>query len=173
MRDDGTVPVLAIESDERLTLGQTQFRLICHDHLQPSPQLPWVVSIARIPKRCQPLMRMSLQERGAGPDHFSTLAPRIARRTDRLETPLWRGEIRTLRQSTLSCGLSRADKTRRPPIVVLADPTDLPRPRLVLGGPARPARTRRAALPHSPDPGRQESDCVSSDEATGCVRTRP
>src|SRR5713226_7252359 len=40
MRDDGTVPVLAIESDERLTLGQTQFRLIRHDHLQPSRASP-------------------------------------------------------------------------------------------------------------------------------------
>src|SRR5438876_5575701 len=47
---------------------------------------------------------------------------------------------------------------RRPPIVALADPTDLPPPRRTPGEPAHPARTRRAALPHSPGPGPQESD---------------
>ena len=59
-------------------------------------------------KRAQPLMGMGLQERGAGPHDFPTLTPRVARRTDRLQPPLWRGQIRTLRQRTLSCGLSGA-----------------------------------------------------------------
>src|SRR6266699_88644 len=46
---------------------------------------------------------------------------------------------------------------RRPPIVVLADPTDHLHPRRVQGGPTRPARTHCAALPHSPGPGQQET----------------
>src|SRR6266699_792226 len=74
--DDGPVPVLAIESDEGLTCRQAQLRLIRHDHLQPSQQLPSVVCIARIPKRPQPLMSMSLQECRAGTylDSFLTEA---------------------------------------------------------------------------------------------------
>src|SRR5713226_2189469 len=40
VRDDGSIPVLAIESDEGLTSGQAQLRLIRRDHLQPSRASP-------------------------------------------------------------------------------------------------------------------------------------
>src|SRR6266571_8003353 len=94
-------------------------------------------------------MSMGLQECRAGAYHFSTLAPRVARRTDLIKTTMGRGQLRTLRQGTLSCSLSRADKTRRPPSVVLADPTDPPRLRRVLGGPARPGREHTAQRFHT------------------------
>src|SRR2546429_9779913 len=67
-------------------------------------------------------MGMGLQERGAGTYHFPTLAPRVARRTDRLQTSLWRGQLRTLRQRTLSCGLSSAVQIEDPPSLSLPIP---------------------------------------------------
>src|SRR6266436_9675195 len=69
-----------------------------------------------------PLMGMGLQERGAGTHDFPSLAPRVARCTDRLQTSLWRGKIRTLRQSTLSCGLSGAIQIEDHPSLSLAIP---------------------------------------------------
>src|SRR5258708_4027461 len=106
--DDGSISVLAIESDEGLTSGQAQLRLIRRDHLQSSQQLPSVVRIARIAKRSQPLMGMSLQERRPSANHLSALASRVARRTDRLRASLWRGRTMRLGKAPprVSCLLS-------------------------------------------------------------------
>src|SRR5229473_1721792 len=93
-------------------------------------KLPPVIAIACSAKCCQPLMGMGLQERRAGADHLSTLAPRVARGTDRSETPLWRGQIRTLRQGTLSCSLSRSVQIEDHPPVSLP----IPQTTYTLGG---------------------------------------
>src|SRR6266571_3992012 len=67
-------------------------------------------------------MGMGLQERRAGAYHFSTLAPGVARRTDRIQTPLWRGQLRTLRQCALPCSLSRAVQIEDHPSLSLPIP---------------------------------------------------
>src|ERR1700686_3134244 len=67
-------------------------------------------------------MRMGLQERGPGTDDLPTLAPHVARRTHRRQTPLRWWQIRTLRQSALSCGLSGAIEIEADPSVSLPIP---------------------------------------------------
>ena len=73
-------------------------------------------------KRAQPLMGMGLQERSAGPHDFPPLAPRVDRGTDRLQPPLWRGQIQPLRQSTLACGLPGAVQIEDYPALSLPVP---------------------------------------------------
>ena len=134
IRDDGSVAVLAIEADKGLIARQAQLGLIGHDHLQSSEQLPAVVGIARIAKRSQPLMGMGLQERGPRANHFPTLAPRVARRTRPLATA---AVARANPDPEAAHAVVRpvgCRPDRRPPIVALADPTDLPRP---AAGPGR------------------------------------
>ncbi len=67
-------------------------------------------------------MRMGLQERGTGADDLPTLAPRVARCTHRRQTSLRWGQIRTLRQSALSCGLPGAIEVENDPSVSLPIP---------------------------------------------------
>jgi len=75
-------------------------------------------------------MGMGLQERGAGPHDFPPLAPRVARGTDRLQPPLWRGQIQPLRQSTLACGLPGAVQIEDHPSL----PSPVPQTSHPLGG---------------------------------------
>src|SRR5258708_17421799 len=51
---------------------------------------------------------MGLQDRGTGTDDFSSLAPCVARGTQRTQAPRWRRPIRGLRQGALAGGLARA-----------------------------------------------------------------
>src|SRR5260370_37390381 len=67
-------------------------------------------------------MRMGLQERGTGANDLPTLAPHIAWRTDLRQTPLRWWQIRTLRQSALSCSLSSAIEIEDAPSVSLPIP---------------------------------------------------
>ena len=67
-------------------------------------------------------MRMGLQERGSGADDFPTLMPYVARCTYRRQTSLRWGQIRTLRQSALSCGLPGAIEIENDPSVSLPIP---------------------------------------------------
>src|SRR5258706_6159867 len=83
-------------------------------------------------------MSMGLQECRAGADHFATLAPRVARCTDLIKTTMGRGQLRTLRQGTLSCSLSGAVQIEDHPALSLP----IPQPTSTLGGSRAGQRVR-------------------------------
>jgi hypothetical protein len=119
---DGSIAIEPIKADEGLARLQTARGLVRNDHLQSPQQLPSVIPIARSPKACQPAMGMGLQEGGAGTHHLSALLSGVARCTDRKQTPLRQGQIRTLRQSTLSGALPGAIQIEDDPSVPLSIP---------------------------------------------------
>jgi hypothetical protein len=69
-------------------------------------QFPAIVAIALARIRPDPLARMHLKRRGARADHFPTLAPPVARRTDRIESTFGRRQCRIAGQRALPCGLA-------------------------------------------------------------------
>ena len=108
------------ESTNKGLGGQkTQRSLVGDDDLKPAQQLPSVISIACASNACQPAMDMGLQQRRAGAHDLSAFASHVARCTDGLQTPLGWWQIRTLRQSALSCGLSSAIEVEDDPSVPL------------------------------------------------------
>jgi len=67
-------------------------------------------------------MGMGLQERGPGTHDLPTLAPQVARRTHRRQTPLRRWQISALRERALSCSLTGAIEIEDGPSVSLPIP---------------------------------------------------
>src|SRR5947209_3353980 len=122
IHDDGPIAIQAIESNEGLAWEKTQRGLVGNDHGECPEQLASVLSIACCSAGEEPLMRMGLQERGTSAHDLPTLAPCVARRTYRRQTPLWWWQIRALRQSTLSCSLSSAIEIEDDPSISLPIP---------------------------------------------------
>ncbi len=71
------VAIQAIQTHQELGGEKLLRRRIPGDNLESSFQFFAVVAIARSPKRAHELMRMRLQNRGAGSQHFPSLAPLV------------------------------------------------------------------------------------------------
>src|SRR6266571_4812879 len=90
----------------------------CHRPTQLCP----VLAVARVAKGGKPLMGMGLQDGGAGADDFPSLAPSVARGTQRAQAPLGSRPIQCFRQGTLAGRLSRAINVEDEQVVPLSVP---------------------------------------------------
>ncbi len=77
LRQHSSVAVQAIQTDQDPGEEKLLRRRIPANHLKSAFEFSPVVTIARSPKGAQELMRMCLQNRGAGSHHFPSLAPLV------------------------------------------------------------------------------------------------
>src|SRR5258706_10276903 len=89
-----------------------------HCPAQFGPILP----VARIAKSAEPLVGMGLQDRSAGAYDFPSLAPGVARGTERTQAPRWRRSIYGFRQGTLAGRLTRAIDVKDEEVVPVSAP---------------------------------------------------
>jgi len=100
--EDSTCAILPVEAQERTLLGMVMRLEIALNGRDCPTQFCTVFSIARVSKRAEKLMGMSLQNRGTAPHDFPSLASSVARRTQGAQTSLWIWPILRLRQGTLA-----------------------------------------------------------------------
>jgi hypothetical protein len=108
IREHGPCPILPVQPQEYLYFWPLMGRCVALDHRHRSAQLLPVRAVARVAEGAEPLVRMHLQDRGAGPDDLSTFAPGIARSTEGAQASLGSGPILCLGQSPLTGGFAGA-----------------------------------------------------------------
>ena len=82
------IAIQAVQTKEHRGWGKPELGGIAGDHLCGSSQFASVIPIARPTKGAQKLMRMRLEDDGAGAHHFSPLAPLVARRANVIKTAM-------------------------------------------------------------------------------------
>ena len=76
--EDGSCPILSIKAQQNTFFGRMmRLEVALNSHYSPT-QFCSVLTVARVSKRPEKLMRMRLQNRGAAPHHFPSFAPGVA-----------------------------------------------------------------------------------------------
>ena len=86
---DGRIAIGSVETDQSHLWGESEVLQIGRDRSERRGQFIAIVAIALARIRTNPLARVHLKRGGPCADHFPTLAPPVARRTDRRPVGVW------------------------------------------------------------------------------------
>ncbi len=100
--------ILPIKAQQGVLLRELVRSKIAANGRERLTQFCSVESIASIPKRAEPLRSVSLTDDGAGTDNFTSLAPRVARGTEVIQSSKGRWQFLYLRKGALAGGLTGA-----------------------------------------------------------------
>jgi hypothetical protein len=81
--EDCSSPILPIQAEKDVFFCKIVCLRICLDCRHSAAQLYAVLAVPRIAVRAEPLMRVRMEDGGAGSDNFPPFAPSVARSTQR------------------------------------------------------------------------------------------